>query len=215
MYSDCLDLPPLTYKSIYTFWLWCTVTDSYIIDISRKNMKIVFLNRCSAVLGMSLLFSAVGQTVEVDVYGGFGAGHAVQKQLTGDDTTDTGEKAYIGTRFLGPLGIEISYYNLGKYNNATKEVTIVSAAAVASLDIRGMTLFAKGGVIEWTEKDLSNDTKIKGEDFAYGIGINLPVDKHVLFRTELEYFKHVGKDDSTNTPGKDMSMLSFGVNFQF
>lgn len=178
-------------------------------------MKIGFLNIRSGVAGMLLLLPGIGQALEVDVYGGFAAGYAIQKQDTGDDTTDAGEKVYIGTRFLGPIGVEIAYYNLGKYNNRNDEVTVAGASVVANLDIRGMTLFAKGGVVEWTEKDLTNDTKIKGEDFAYGVGINLPVDRHVLFRTELEYFKDVGKDDATSIPGKNMWLLSFGVNFKF
>lgn len=178
-------------------------------------MKLDFLVRWFAVALTLLVLPGFAQALEVDVYGGFGTGYAVQKQDTGDDTTDTGEKAYIGTRFLGPFGIEVAYYNLGKYNNATEEVTGASAVAVANLDIRGMTLFAKGGVLQWKETDLVSGTEISGEGVTYGLGINLPVDKHVLFRTELERFGKVGKDAASSDPGKDMWMLSFGVNFRF
>lgn len=87
--------------------------------------------------------------------------------------------------------------------------------AVANLDIRGMTLYAKGGLVEWTETDLASGAEVTGEDVTYGIGINLPVDRHVLVRTELEYFRKVGKDDATSDPGKDMSLITFGLNFKF
>ena len=179
-------------------------------------MNIGVLNICKLVAAMLLLLPGVTPALEVDVYGGFGAGYAVQKQdAPTDDTSDTGGKAYIGTRFLGPLGIEVAYYNLGKHNSAAVEVTAVGVDAVANLDIRGMTLFAKGGVMEWTETDLASGAELSDKDVTYGIGINLPVAKHVLLRTELEHFSKVGKDDATADPGRDMTMLSFGVNFKF
>lgn len=172
-------------------------------------------NQCLVVALALIMFPAFGLALEVDVYGGFGAGYAVQRQTTGGKTTDSAEKAYIGSRFLGPLGVEVAYYNLGRYSNSTKEVKGASGVAVASLDIRGMTLFAKGGVMRWTETDLTNDTDISAEDITYGFGINLPVAKHVLVRTEIERFRKIGKDDASGDPGEDMSMLSFGLNFQF
>lgn len=155
------------------------------------------------------------QALEVDVYGGFGAGLAAQKQNGSDDTSDSGEKAYFGSRFLGPLGIEAAYYNLGKYNNGVTEVTAIGLDAVANLDIRGMTFYAKGGLIEWTETDLVTNSEVTGKDVTYGIGLNLPVDRHVLVRTELEQFRKIGKDDASGNPGKDMVLMSFGINFKF
>lgn len=178
-------------------------------------MKMGFSRHWFSIALILLVFPRFTQALEVDVYGGLATGYSVQKQATGDDTTDIGEKVYLGTRFLGPVGIEVAYYNLGKYNNATQEVTGTSAVVVANLDIRGMTLFVKGGIIEWTETELVSGTQLSGEDVTYGLGINLPVDKHVLFRTELERFSNVGKDAISSEPGKDMWMLSFGVNFQF
>jgi len=178
-------------------------------------MNFDILRSRSVLAGLVLLLPGLGQTLEVEFYGGLAAGHAVQKQESADDTSDTSEKLYLGSRFLGPLGVEIAYHNLGKYNNAAEEITTASAVAVANLDIRGMTLFAKGGLFEWTETDLASGAEITGEDIIYGIGINLPVDKHVLFRTELEQFSKVGENDVSGTPGKDISMLSFGVNFKF
>ena len=180
-------------------------------------MKMVFelFNLRAVVAFICLALPGFALGLEVEVYGGLGTGYAVQKQLSGDDTTDTAEKAYVGTRFLGPLGVELAYYNLGKYNNGSEEVTGRSAAMVLNLDIRGMTLFAKGGVIEWTETDLSSGVEISGEDMTYGAGINLPVDRHVLFRTELERFSNIGEDAVSGTPGKDMWLLTFGVNFKF
>ena len=169
-------------------------------------------------IAFGLIFLVLPKDVyalEIDVYGGMGAGYSVQKQVTGDDTTDSSEKAYLGTRFLGPLGLELAYYNFGKYTNATEEVTATSAVVVLNLDIRGMTLFVKGGRVKWTETNLGGGMKRSGSDQTYGFGINLPVDRHVLFRTELEFFSGVGEDVATNDLGKDMWMLSFGVNFRF
>lgn len=174
----------------------------------------VFSRYLAAGLALFML-PGFAPALEVDVYGGFGAGYAVQRQTTGDKTTDSAGKVYVGSRFLGPLGVEISYYNLGLYNNGTDKIKGASAAAVANLDIRGMTLFAKGGVVRWTKTDVTNGADVSGEDVSYGFGINLPVDKHVLVRTEIERFRKVGKDAANGDPGKDMSMLSFGLNFRF
>lgn len=62
------------------------------------------LRKGLSLAGVLFLCPGIGQALEVDVYGGFGAGHAVQKQDASDDTSDTGEKLYVGTRFLGPWG---------------------------------------------------------------------------------------------------------------
>lgn len=177
-------------------------------------IDVISIRRAAPVL--LLLWPGAGHALDVDVYGGFATGYAVQKQdAPSNDTTDTGEKAYLGTRFLGPIGIEVAYYNLGKYENQSVEVTALGATVVGNVDIRGMTLFAKAGVMGWTETDLATGTDTTGEDVTYGIGINLAVDKHILFRTELERFRKVGKDKASNDPGTEMSMLSFGINFRF
>lgn len=168
------------------------------------------------VSALLLFLPGVSHALEVDVYGGFAAGYATQKQdAPTNDTTDTGLKAYLGTRFLGPIGVEAAYYNLGKYNSSANKVTAVGGDVMLNMDIRGMTVFAKGGVVGWTETDLASGAQTTGQDVTYGIGINLAVDRHVLFRTELELFRNVGKDSATSNPGNDMSLLSFGVNFQF
>ena len=163
-----------------------------------------------------LLVPGVSQALDVDVYGGLGTGHVVQKNSPpNDDSSDTGEKVYLGSRFLGPIGLEIAYYDLGQYENHTSEAYVYGASAVFYHDIRGMSLFAKAGIIEWNKSDIATGAKTSGEDVSYGFGINLAVDKHVLFRTEIEYFRKVGKNETTGDPGTEMSMLSFGVNFRF
>ena len=177
-------------------------------------MKTGFVQKWLLGLGLVLLAPLVGAW-EVDVYGGFAKGFAVQKQTTGDDTTDSAEKAYLGSRFLGPIGLELGYANLGKYNSASEDVRVTSALALLNVDIRGMTIFAKGGVMRWTQIDVMTGNKLNGEDVVFGTGINLAVDRHILFRTELEYFRGVGKDATLNTSGKNMYLLSFGMNFQF
>ena len=154
--------------------------------------------------------------LDVEAYGGLAAGYAVREQpAPANDHMDSGEKAYVGLRFLGPVGVEFAYYNLGTYNNKSMEVTALGADAVFSADIRGMSLFAKAGILGWEETDLGTGAGTKGQDVTYGIGVNLAVDRHVLFRTELEYFRKIGKDDATNDPGTEMSLLSFGINFSF
>lgn len=178
-------------------------------------MKNNVLTQALLAIGICLVLPGVSQALEVDVYGGFGVGTTTQRNTSNDMTSDTAEKYYIGSRFLGPLGIELSYHDLGRYNNATEEVKGVSAVALANLDIRGMTLYAKGGVTRWSQTDLPTGTKIRGEDVTYGFGINLPVDRHVLVRTEIERFTNVGKNDTSGAPGTDISMLSFGLNFTF
>lgn len=162
-----------------------------------------------------LLVPGLAGALEVNIYGGLATGFSVRKQAAGDDTTDTSEKAYAGVRFLGPIGLELGYYNLGVYNGATTEVTGASAMMTFNFDIRGMTVFFKGGAMDWAETDLASGAELTGRDLAYGAGINLAVDRHVLFRTELERFDNVGKNTTLNDPGKDMWALTFGVNFQF
>lgn len=169
-----------------------------------------------ALLLCCCMMPGVGQALEVYNYFGLSTGYAVKHQPSPDnDLMDSGEKAYVGIRFLGPVGLEISYYDLGKYDTETTAVTVVGAHAVFNQDIRGMTLFFKAGAIEWREKDLTTGGTLTGEDVSYGIGINLAVDRHVLFRTELERFRKVGRDTAAADPGTEMSLFSFGVNFQF
>lgn len=169
-----------------------------------------------AIVLLVLFFPAAANALEVDTYMGFATGYAVRQQpAPANDDVDSGEKVYLGLRFLGPVGVEFAYYDLGQYNNQTMDVTALGADAVFHMDIRGMSLFAKAGIIGWEETDLGSGAKTKGEDASYGIGINLAVDKHVLFRTELERFRRIGRDKATNDPGTEMSLLSFGILFRY
>ena len=163
-----------------------------------------------------LLMPGIGQAVDVNNYFGFATGYGIKHQSDpANDLMDSGEKVYLGIRLFGHLGIEVAYYDLGRYDNETSDVTVVGASAVFSRDIRGMTIFAKAGLVEWREKDLASGATLDDTDASYGIGINLAVDRHVLFRTELERFKNVGRNTATADQGDDMSLFSFGVNFQF
>ncbi|MDH5447223.1 MAG: outer membrane beta-barrel protein [Gammaproteobacteria bacterium] len=169
-----------------------------------------------SVLFLLLLIPASASAWDVDVYGGMSSGFSVREQKDpANDHVDGGEKIYFGTRFLGPIGLEFTYYNLGKFENETTEVRAMGAAMLFNFDVRGMTVFAKGGIVGWEERYLLTSTKEKGQDVMFGLGINLAVDKHVLFRTEIERFRKVGKDDNTGAAGTEMTLLSFGVNFRF
>lgn len=163
-----------------------------------------------------LLLPGTGLASEVETYFGLASGFAVREQQDpANDHVDDGQKIYLGIRFLGPIGLEFAKYNLGKYENETMEVTAYGADIVFNIDIRGMSVFAKGGIIGWEETDMATGAVDKGQDTTFGFGINLAVDRHVLFRTEIERFRKVGKDDTTGDPGTEMTMLSFGVNFRF
>ena len=149
-------------------------------------------------------------------YGGLGYGYSIlESNTTSDKEASTAGKIYAGARIFGPLGIEAAYYDLGKYNAGDDKIKANSITAVVNIDVHTASLFIKGGIIDWTVQDIPNNTEISGTDTTYGFGINLPLDKNVVFRTELEHFSKVGKDTPNGQIGNDMKLLSFGVSFVF
>ena len=164
-----------------------------------------------------ILFTTSTYAAEMGVYGGIGAGYAVLEEVSPNtDQADIGSKLYAGMRIFGPLGIEAGIYNLGTYNNEQDKITGTTVSAVASLDTKSVSLFAKAGIIDWEVKDITPGGRaISGTNTAFGIGINVPVEKQLLFRVEWERFNKIGEDAANSQPGQNLSLLTVGVNFMF
>lgn len=164
-----------------------------------------------------LLQTNLSHASEIGGYAGVGAGYAVLDELEPDtDQADVGTKLYGGIRLFGPLGIEAGVYNLGTYNTEQDKVTGTVISAVANLDTKSVSLFAKAGIINWKSKDITpGGVAISGTDTAIGLGINIPIEKRLIFRAEWERFSKIGKDTPSANPGMNLSLLTFGVNFMF
>lgn len=166
--------------------------------------------------GLLILLPVSVSAKDMGMYGGLGFGYSVlEVDAPNTDRASTAGKLYFGARVLGPLGVEAAYYDLGKYNSGDDKVTGTGITAVGNLDTKSAMLFIKAGVIDWTVEDVPNGTEVTGTDITYGLGINLALEKNLVFRAELEHFSKIGKDDATATPGNNMKLLSFGVNFKF
>jgi len=152
----------------------------------------------------------------IGAYGGLGYGYSILESNTSSNKdASTAGKIYGGIRLFGPLGVEFGYYDLGKYNAGDDKVNATVITAVGNFDTKFAVLFVKAGIVDWTVQDVPNNTEVSGTDTTYGFGINLPLDKNVVFRTELEHFSKVGKDTPNGQLGNNMKLLSFGINFMF
>lgn len=167
-------------------------------------------------LSILMFLPASAMANGIGAYGGLGYGYSILESNTSSNKdASTAGKIYGGIRLLGPLGVEFGYYNLGKYNAGDDKINATTITAVGNFDTKFAILFVKAGIVDWTVEDVPNNTEVSGTDTTYGFGINLALDKDVVFRTELEHFSKVGKDTPNGQLGNNMKLLSFGVNFMF
>ena len=164
-------------------------------------------------LGLSPAFSHAGGLL---VYGGLAAGYSVlDNPAPATASASEAGKVYIGMDLFGPFGVEGSYYNLGKYNAGTEQVTATNVSLVARAITSVGSLIAKGGAANWTVKDTTNSSEVSGNGFMYGVGYEMPIASRTVIRAEWERFKSIGKDTASSIKGNDISLLTFGINFLF
>ncbi len=179
-------------------------------------MKIYKAIQWSFLSSVLLILPNLSYAADLGIYGGVGMGYAILKeQAPNADKSDTGAKLYGGMRIVGPLAIEAGYYNLGKYSNQEQKITGTSITAVGNVYTRSVNIFAKAGIFNWTLDDSASGTSLSDTDTTFGLGMNIPIEKNVSVRMEWEHFAKIGKDAASTSPGQDMSLLSFGVNFMF
>lgn len=169
------------------------------------------------VLAMLLMLSSISANVmAVDAYGGLSVGYTIaDRQAPNDDEATTAGKIFFGAMLVGPVGIEATYYSLGKYNAGDDEYSGTGVTLVGSMEVGYALLFAKAGVINWKWLDNTGPTEVTDTNTTYGLGMNLFIDNHVMFRAELEHFTKVGEDTAGGNVGVDMRLISFGLNFLF
>jgi hypothetical protein len=162
------------------------------------------------VLAMLLCCAAVTATYAGPLYVGASYGQAtleIDEPSLDFDADDPSFKVFAGYRFLGFLGVEASYLDLGSPSDGpvTVETTAWSAFGMGILSLGPVGLFGKVGMVD-SESDVSGGFSDSSTDPAYGVGAEVDVWK-ITVRGEYEMF------DVENTDS--LYLLSVGAAWKF
>jgi len=132
-----------------------------------------------------------------------------------DFSTDAGGyKIFLGFDFIKFFGGELSYRDLGNYNETSGSSSIDASIKAYDASVRGIlplgklfSIFAKAGYSNISTSGFFDGTVVDESDWKlfYGVGVDLNLGEHMGVRTEWEQYD---VDQSLNS-------LSLGAFFRF
>jgi hypothetical protein len=161
---------------------------------------------------LSCALLLVSAAARADIYVGLGAyGTSVDENVGGTkiDDSDIAPAFFVGWRPIELVGVELGYYDFGKFQNqnASLEGSAVTLAGLLSMELGPVGVYAKGGVANFDFKasNIGSSTKDESTDPFGGIGVTADIfDKLYVYGEYL----HFASDTS-------IDVLGAGVRYSF
>jgi opacity protein-like surface antigen len=197
--------------------------------MDRRTVKIIPLV-CAAVICCSARPAAAQAPLPsfhsyIGVSGGQTTAKAQDSSVNLDLNVNAGSwKVFAGVGFYKFFGVEVSYADLGSFEDEVSGTKVSTDAKVYNLYLVGsipllrrLRLFGKAGLTRW-DTDFSigglNSTASSGSDWTYGAGLQVDLLSRVALRFEYERFKASPDVLSTNSDTR-LDLVSAGIAFKF
>lgn len=162
-------------------------------------------------------------------YMGAAVGQANQKDTfaaatVNADRKDTAWKLYGGYQYNTNLAVELGYVDLGKATGTLGGVAADSSAKAFELVGVGIlplghsfSAYGKLGLARWDTKMSVGGVGVSdtGVDLTYGVGAKYDVNSNWAVKAEWQRYRTDPTNLRVNVAGKDIDLLSVGVQYKF